>query len=238
MPSISVGTIAVALPASLVGFQTLLKAADGNAGTVAVGVDDASLTVSGDTTHDGIPLGAGDAVSVSRYKASNTNRIYLRASQASQTVFYYTDIDLVGDGGGGGSSGSVTIGSALPAGTNTIGATQDAGPAWTTAWGIAGVPFNSADASSIVSVTSAPTSGQKLVITDLIVSVGTAMTVTFKCETSGVVIAGPFYLPANTIAQLTPRSKGWKLATADKKLQVIASVSGNITVQAGYFSEA
>lgn len=127
---------------------------------------------------------------------------------------------------------------AVAAGTAVVGATQDAGPNWTSVHGVAGVPFTSADQhSAAASVTDAPTSGQKLVVTDLFVSVDTAMTVTFKCETSGVVIAGPFYLPANGTLQLTPRSKAWKLATANKKLQVITSVAGNIMVDAHYFSE-
>jgi hypothetical protein len=119
------------------------------------------------------------------------------------------------------------------------GAVKDNGPAWTSAHGIAGLPFTSADQhSAVASVTSAPTSGQKLVITDIFVSVDTAMSVTFKEETSGTVITGPFYLPANGTIQLTPRGKQWKLPVADKKLQVLTSVSGNIMVDAGYYSEA
>lgn len=128
----------------------------------------------------------------------------------------------------------------LPAGANLLGAIKDAGPNWTTVWGIAGVPFTSADQhSAVASVSDAPTGGQKLVIDDLLISVDTTMSVTLKEETSGTVIAGPFYLPANSgPVQITPRGKGWKLATADKKLQVITSVAGNIMVQAGYHSEA
>lgn len=137
------------------------------------------------------------------------------------------------------SGGSVSITGPLPAGTNTIGATKDAGPNWTTSWGVSSAPFTSANQSgSAASVTDAPTAGQKLVIIDLIFSVDTAMAVTFKCETSGAVIAGPFYLPANGTLQITPRSKGWKLATADKKLQVQTSVAGNIMVLPSYYSEA
>jgi hypothetical protein len=117
--------------------------------------------------------------------------------------------------------------------------TKDDGPNWTTVWGIVGVPFTSADQhSAAASVTDAPTSGQKIVVDDLIFSTDTAMNVTFKCETSGTVVTGPFYVPANFAGQLTTRSKGWKLATADKKLQVITSVAGNIMVHVGYHSEA
>lgn len=117
--------------------------------------------------------------------------------------------------------------------------TADAGMAQTSSHGVSGVPFTSSDQhSAAASVTDAPTSGQKLVITDLIFSADTAMNVTFKCETSGVVIAGPFYIAANSTVQLTPRGKPWKLATADKKLQVITSVSGNVMCDPVYFSES
>lgn len=121
----------------------------------------------------------------------------------------------------------------------SLGASKDGGPAWASAHGVSAAPFTSADQHTTpASVTDAPTSGQKLVITDIFVSVDTAMSVTFKCETSGAVIAGPFYLPANGSLQLTPRSKAWKLATADKKLQVLTSVAGNVMVDAHYYSEA
>lgn len=133
---------------------------------------------------------------------------------------------------------NAALAAAIPAGTNTIGATLDAGPSWTSVWGVSGVPFTSADQhSAVASVTDVPTSGQKLCIDDLIFSTDTAMNVTFKEETSGTVVFGPWYLPANTTIQVTPRGKK-KLPTANKKLQVITSVAGNITVQAGYHSEA
>lgn len=121
---------------------------------------------------------------------------------------------------------------------STASASLDAGPSWTSVWGVAGVPFSSADQhSAVASVTDAPTSAQKLCIDDLIISVDTAMSVTLKEETSGTVIFGPWYLPANTTLQVTLRGKK-KLPASDKKLQVITSVAGNITVQAGYHSES
>ena len=114
----------------------------------------------------------------------------------------------------------------------------DSGPAWISKWGVSGSPFTSADQhSAVASVTDAPTSGKKLCIDDLIISVDTTMSVTFKEETSGTVIAGPYYLWANSgPIQVTTRGK-LKLPTADKKLQVITSVAGNIMVQASYHSE-
>jgi hypothetical protein len=127
----------------------------------------------------------------------------------------------------------------LAAGTNIIGGARDAGPTWTTLWGVSGAPFTSANQSgSAASVTDAPTSGQKIVLDDLLISVDVAMAVTLKCETTGAVILGPVYLPANGTLIWCSRGKGKKLATADKKLQVQTSVSGNIMVDAGYHSEA
>jgi hypothetical protein len=125
----------------------------------------------------------------------------------------------------------------LAAGTNTIGGTLDAGPSWTSVFGVSAAPFTSANASAAAaSVTDAPAGGQKLVITDLVVSVDTAMTVTFTCETTGAVIL-KLYMAANGVAQITFRGKR-KLATADKKLQVQTSVAGNIAVTTGYYSES
>lgn len=114
----------------------------------------------------------------------------------------------------------------------------DAGYGWPSTWGVSAVPFTSADQhSAVASVTDSPGTGLKLVIDDIFVSVDTAMNVIFKEETSGTVIAGPFYLPANGTMQITPRGKK-KLPVAAKKLQVITSVSGNIMVDVGYHSEA
>ena len=84
--------------------------------------------------------------------------------------------------------------------------------------------------------TAAPTGGQKIVVTDILVSVDTAMSVSFQEETSATVFA-KLYLPANGSAQFTPRSK-LKLDTADKKLAIDTSVAGNIAVTAFYYSEA
>lgn len=114
---------------------------------------------------------------------------------------------------------------------------KDAGPNWTSVFGVSGARYTSADRSaSAASVTDAPTSTQKLVITDVLISVDTAMRVDLKEETSGTVIAS-IYLPANGSIQWTPRSKT-KLATADKKLQVQTSAAGNVAVTAHFYSEA
>lgn len=114
---------------------------------------------------------------------------------------------------------------------------KDSGFAYTVTWGVSGAPFTSTDQhSAAAAVTDAPTAGQKLVIVDLIISVDTAMLVTFTEETSGTVI-DKFYMAANSSAQITLRGKK-KLATADKKLLVQTSVAGNIVVDCGYYSEA
>lgn len=104
-------------------------------------------------------------------------------------------------------------------------------------YGISGARFTSADQSgSVAAVTDAPASGKYLVITDIFVSVDTAMRVDFSVETTGTIHLG-LYLPANGSMQITPRFK-FKLPTADKKLMVRTSASGNIAVTVGYYSEA
>ena len=113
---------------------------------------------------------------------------------------------------------------------------KDDGPAWTSVWGVTNAPVQSADMTSIADVTAAPTSGQKLVITDLIVSADTAMKLTFTEETSGTVMFA-VYVPAGGVTQITPRGQR-KLAAADKKLRCTASVAGNVSILASYFSEA
>jgi hypothetical protein len=114
---------------------------------------------------------------------------------------------------------------------------SDAGAAWTSANGIAGARFTSADQSgAVASVTSAPTAGQKLVITDLIISVDTDMRVDFNVESSGTIIES-VYMAANSTVNLITRGKR-KLANADKKLQVRTSAAGNMSVNAFYYSEA
>ncbi len=105
--------------------------------------------------------------------------------------------------------------------------------------GVSGVPFTSVDQSGgVASITDAPTSGQKIVVTDIFVSVDSKMAVTFKEETSGTVISGPYYLSVDETLHLSALGKMWKLATANKKLQVVTSASGNIMVDVGYYSEA
>lgn len=106
----------------------------------------------------------------------------------------------------------------------------DNGPAWTPVRALK----SSSDASTISDLTAAPTSGLKLVLDDLWVSVDTAMRVDITEETSGTVLWSA-YLPANGSVQFTPRD-GLKLDTADKKARITASVAGNIRCIALYHS--
>jgi hypothetical protein len=94
----------------------------------------------------------------------------------------------------------------------------------------------SADMSTAAAITAAPTSGQKIVLMDVLISVDTAMSFSLQMETSANVLA-KFYLPANGTMQVTLRGfiKG---DAADKKIYGKASVAGNVAVTAVYYSEA
>jgi hypothetical protein len=93
---------------------------------------------------------------------------------------------------------------------------------------------NTADASSATDLSAAPTAAQKIVIDDLVISAGAALTVTVQEETSGTVLY-KFYLPANTTLQIKP-ANGRKLSTANKKVQVLASGAGNLFCHCSYHS--
>lgn len=160
---------------------------------------------------------------------------------ASNTGAIATDIDSINNKltslGQKAMTGSVPV---VIASDQSAVQSIDAGPSWTTRRGINanGEPFSSADQSgSAAAVTLTPVSGaNKLIITDLIVSVGTTMTVTLTEETSGFVIA-KLHLVANSAVQVTARGE-IKLTTANKRLMVQTSVAGNIDVQALYYEEA
>lgn len=85
-------------------------------------------------------------------------------------------------------------------------------------------------------VTDVPTSGQYLVIEDLLVSAGAAMAVDFEEETTTKLLFR-VYLPANGTFHYTPKGKN-KLHTADKRLMVKSNAVGNVAVTTTYFSEA
>jgi hypothetical protein len=171
------------------------------------------------------------------------NNFAVKDAAAASTTIKTTDtagvhvphhnIDVIAAGNN--NIGDVDIAS-IAAGTNTIGGTRDAGPAWTSAFGVSSAAVVSADMTSAAALTDAPTAGQKLVIVDIVASSDTAMNILFEEETSGTDIFKVF-VPANGMVQITPRGKV-KLATADKKLTGKASVAGNVAFTVTYFSEA
>jgi hypothetical protein len=193
-----------------------------------------------------IPLGS-DVGAIEALVAADTATLDL-------TWLFGNTLPMAALGSSGSSTGAseVTVTAALPsgtnnigdvdvlsiaAGTNNIGGTTDAGASWTTSVGVTGAAVTSADASAAdAAVTDAPTSGQKIVVDDIICSSDTKLALSFKEETSGTLLA-KIFLPADGSAQLTTRGK-LKLATADRKLVVRASAAGNIAVTVLYHSEA
>lgn len=103
--------------------------------------------------------------------------------------------------------------------------------------GVAGAAFVSADASAApAAVTDAPATGQKLVTNGVVVSVGSALTVSLTEETSGTLLLR-LYMAANT-TQMIRMGGLVKLATANKRMMVQTSAAGNVSVLASYYSEA
>ena len=114
---------------------------------------------------------------------------------------------------------------------------KDAGHAANTLRGTnaAQAPFLSADASgAAAAVTLQPGTGERLVVTDLLVSVDTDMVVTFTDESSAV--QAKLYLAANSTVNALLRCQ-MRLLRKNSALQVQTSASGNISVLAGYYFE-
>ena len=110
--------------------------------------------------------------------------------------------------------------------------TSDAGASWLQSY----TTTTSADMTGAADLTSAPTSGQRIVIDDVLLSSDTALYIDLLEETSGTLIAR-VYLPAGGTAQFTPRGK-LKLPSANKKLRGDASLAGNVAITVLYHSEA
>ncbi len=70
--------------------------------------------------------------------------------------------------------------------------------------------------------------GQVAVIDDMLISVGTAMTVTLLMETTNTVLM-TLYLPANSVGNVTLRN-GIRALAPSKRIYLDASVAGNISV--------
>lgn len=137
---------------------------------------------------------------------------------------------------GGGGTVTVAVTGTLPVAVQGIVPTYDAGPYNVGSFGVTGSAYVSANATGTVAITDVPTTGQKLVITDVLLSTDTAMNILLQEETSANVIA-KIFLPANGTVQWTPRGKV-KLATVNKRLMAKASVTGNVGITTNYYSEA
>lgn len=125
-------------------------------------------------------------------------------------------VEIVGDG--------LTAGTALQ--------TRDAGPAQT----VTRTYTTSSDATGTIAISPAASAGMRLVATDIIISVDTAMAITIQEETSGTVFA-KVYLPQNGTCLLQPRGY-LKTAIPTKKFYLDASASGNVSVTCITFEEA
>ena len=112
----------------------------------------------------------------------------------------------------------------------------DNGEFWSSSRGVSSAAVVSADISSGANITDAPTTDEKIVLTDIIFSTDTEMSIVFSEETSGAVLF-KIFLPANGVGQITPRSKT-KLAVANKKIVATGSVAGNVGITTYYYSEA
>ncbi len=108
----------------------------------------------------------------------------------------------------------------------------DGGPSWTHSRKFVA----SANMTTSADITDAPTSGQKIVADDILISSNVAMEFTIQEETSATVFASVF-LPTNGTVQITLRD-GLKAAVADKKLQGKASIAGNVRITCCWHSEA
>ena len=127
---------------------------------------------------------------------------------------------------------TVTV-AALPTGTNIVGAVYDAGPKNASDRFYAAY----ADGSSAQFASSAPTGGQKRVLTDVVVSVSGDCFVELLEETTLTVLASAWVKGSCGFEQLVPRGK-LKLATADKRLMVKTTPAAQISTTTLSYSEA
>lgn len=108
----------------------------------------------------------------------------------------------------------------------------DGGPAWAVQNGLGTGAISSADATTGLDLTSELPADQVIQITDMIISVDTAMTVTIEEATSGVggtnIVV--LYMAANTTIQITPRSWIQVNGASGKKVRAITSAAGNISI--------
>ena len=129
-------------------------------------------------------------------------------------------------------AGSAAIGS-LTTGTAAIGATKDNGPETAGTF----TYTTSADMTTAADIGPAPTSTEKSVLLQAVISTDTAMQFTIQAETTAGAERQSWYLPANGSVIFVPRHPV-KLGTADKKWQGIASAAGNVAISTVTTSEA
>jgi hypothetical protein len=122
---------------------------------------------------------------------------------------------------------------ALAAGTAAIGATKDNGPETAGTF----TYTTSSDMTSAASIGPAPTSTQKSVLLQAVISTDTAMLFTIQMETTAGAERQSWYLPASGSVIFVPRHPV-KLGTADKRWQGLASVAGNVAISTVTTSEA
>lgn len=120
----------------------------------------------------------------------------------------------------------ITAEQAIQALLGGTGGLKDNGPLWT----VTRTVTTSSDMSTAAAISPAPTSGQKLIGDDFIVSTDTAMSFTIQEETSEDIFA-VIYLPDNGTAVITTRD-GLKTNAIDKKFFGKASVPGNVSITA------
>ena len=92
----------------------------------------------------------------------------------------------------------------------------------------------SSNMTSAADLTTAPPSGQHLVVTDIMIGVDTAMLFQFLDESGNCI--GTVDLITDGSIFISPRGR-WKLPTVGEKLQGDAGASGNVHVTVWYYFE-
>lgn len=108
--------------------------------------------------------------------------------------------------------------------------------AWGSKFGVSSALFTSADASTAVACTDAPTTGEKLAIQNIIVSAAAAMEIAFEEETSGTEIV-KFHMAQDSTVQVCFESP-LVLPTAGKKLLIDTDTAGSVSATVQYYSTA
>lgn len=123
-------------------------------------------------------------------------------------------------------------------------AMTDGGPGWDSVFGISDTDgkfgaYYSTDATSTdyVAVTDSPTTDYCIVFTDIAISTGDAMAVSFFEEGEPTKVRYRCYMPANSgVHVFTPRGK--IKFRANRRLLMQASATGAISCLVGYYQEA